>query len=212
MPAFKSFILVSDHFYENPDAVADIAKKLKYKSITIATGYRSNELYQETKMKYRFERILSIKIKNWRTDINTENGIFFYAFSKGKLKETPTIHVDTPYHEITAVVYLTPDVPIDCGTSFWRHKKTALSKAPTSTDAKKLKMSLKDLKQLLEDDAEKRSAWTETDRIGYRYNRLIAFPSGVFHSATNHYGTDVQNGRIIQTFRIGVDWSTFQKK
>ena len=55
-----------------------------------------------------------------------------------------------------------------------------------------------------------RSKLIETDRIGYKYNRMVAYPSGALHSATQHYGGTLKDGRIYQTFRIGVDWKTFK--
>lgn len=207
MPPFKPFMLVRDNFYSDPDKVAAFARGLDYHGINVATGYRSNKLYQEAGMKRRFEKMLTMKITHWGTHINSENGIFFYAFSAGRLREKPAIHTDTPVNDVTAVVYLTKDLPRDCGTSFWKHKKTGISQSPTRTDAKRLGTDLKNLKQQLENDALRRSAWMETDRIGYQFNRMIAFPSGVFHSATNHFGDHAANGRIIQTFRIGVNWT-----
>ena len=77
-------------------------------------------------------------------------------------------------------------------------------------DARRLKMKLADLQQLLEKDSKDRSKWIEIDRAGYRFNRLVAYPSGVFHSASNHYGGNLKNGRVYQTFRIGVDWNSFR--
>jgi len=52
--------------------------------------------------------------------------------------------------------------------------------------------------------------WMEMDRIGYRFNRMVAYPSGALHSATNHYGGTLKDMRMYQTFRIGVDWKTFK--
>jgi hypothetical protein len=37
---------------------------------------------------------------------------------------------------------------------------------------------------------------------------MVAYPSGMLHSASRHYGSNLRDGRIYQTFRIGVDWSS----
>jgi hypothetical protein len=92
------------------------------------------------------------------------------------------------------------------------HKKTQLTDAPTVEDARKLKMKIADLRQLFETDSKQRSKWLEIDRIGYRFNRMVAYPSGALHSATSHYGGTINDVRLYQTFRIGVDWSTFRMK
>jgi hypothetical protein len=139
-----------------------------------------------------------------------ENGVFYKGFSKGKLKEIPGVHSDEPYNDITALVYLTPNIPIDCGTSLWMHKRTGLINPASKADAKRLNMDFEDLKNLLEEDSKKRNKWIEIDRIGNKFNRMVAYPSGAFHSATQHFGSSFEDGRIYQTFRIGVDWNTFK--
>ena len=206
---FKPFLLVIDNFYSNPLKVYSWAQKLNYHLISTATGYRSKEVYHEKNIKKRLERLLNIKISDWGTAENSENGIFFLAFSEGKRKETPCIHTDPSLNDITVVIYLTPGLPDDCGTSFWRHKSTQLAVEPTIADARKLKRSLTDIRQTLEMDAENRKKWELLDNISYKFNRMIAFPSGVFHSGNRHFGNEMNNGRIIQTFRLGVNWDTF---
>ena len=67
-----------------------------------------------------------------------------------------------------------------------------------------------ELLALLERDSRYRQRWIEIDRVGYRPNRMVAYPSGVLHSATRHHGASLRRGRLYQTFRIGVDWSTFR--
>ena len=67
-------------------------------------------------------------------------------------------------------------------------------------------MKLSELRELFEKDSSDRNKWVEIDRVGYRTNRMVAYPSGVLHSATNHHGGDINDVRLYQTFRIGVDW------
>jgi hypothetical protein len=156
------------------------------------------------------EKILGIKITRWDTNPIEENGVFYQGFAKGKRKEIPGVHSDEPYNDITVVVYLTPGIPLHCGTSLWMHKQTGLIDPATPAVAKKYKMKFTDLKNQLEEESKDPSKWIEIDRAGYRFNRMVAYPSGAFHSATNHYGGSLKGGRIYQTFRIGVDWSTFK--
>ncbi len=208
---FKNFILIVDDFYKCPQDVTAYAQGLDYYEVKNATGFRSRGIYQEPGMKKRFEKLLGLKIKEWGREQETENGIFFLGFSSGKQKEIPAIHADWPYNQLTAVVYLTPNISFEYGTSFWKHKQTGLTSYPNNNTAKNLKMPLADLKKMFEDDAWNRSKWWELERIAYKYNRLIAFPSAVFHSASRHFGNNKENGRIFQTFRINVEWNTFNK-
>jgi hypothetical protein len=207
---YPRFLLVKDDFYEHPGRVLDAAKNAVYYEPEHVTGYRSNTVYHEPGIKKKLERILGIRINRWDTDPKEENGVFYQGFSKGSRKEVPGVHSDQPYHDITVLIYLTPNLPFDCGTSLWMHKRTGLCDPPSAAAARKLGMTLTGLRELFERDSQLRSKWIEIDRAGNRFNRMVAYPSGVLHSATKHYGSSIQNGRLYQTFRIGVDWSTFK--
>jgi hypothetical protein len=207
---YSRFVIVKDNFYKNPEKVIEISRKAEYYEPIHVTGYRSKMVYHEPKIKLKLENILGIKINRWDTDPLEENGVFYKGFAKGNLKEVPGVHSDQPYNDITALVYLTPNIPFDCGTSLWMHKKTQLINPATKEDAIRLKMNFEDLVNLLEEDSKKRNKWVEIDRIGNKFNRMVAYPSGAFHSATKHFGSSFKDGRIYQTFRIGVNWNTFK--
>ena len=209
---YPRFLIIKDNFYSDPDKVFAAALKSNFYEPEYVTGYRSTAVYHEKGIKSKLEKILGIKITRWDIDPIEENGVFYQGLSKGKKKELPGVHSDEPYNDITAVVYLTPGLPPDCGTSLWMHKQTGLINPVMPTDARRFKMTLHDLQNKLERESKDRSKWIEIDRAGYQYNRLVAYPSGAFHSATKHYGGSLKNGRIYQTFRIGVDWNSFRMK
>jgi hypothetical protein len=207
---YKRFVLVKDNFYDDIDKVFRAAKSAIYFEPEDVTGFRSTVVYHEQGVKQKLEKILGIKITRWDVDPKEENGVFYQGFSKGKKKETPGVHSDWPHNDITVLIYLSPNLPFDCGTSLWMHKATKLTDPPTPQDARRLKMRFKDLVELFEKDSQKRSKWIEIDRIGNKMNRMVAYPSGALHSASKHYGSSINNGRIYQTFRIGVDWSSMK--
>lgn len=207
---YKRFLLTRDNFYADPEVVFQAALSAHYYEPEDVTGFRSDTVYHPPGIKTKLEKILGIKITRWDTDPLQENGVFYQGFSQGKRKEVPGVHSDEPYNDITIIVYLTPDLPIDCGTSLWKHKRTGLCDPPMPADARRNKMTLSALRQLLEKESKKRSKWIETDRVGYRFNRMVAYPSGLLHSASKHYGGHLRNGRLYQTFRVGVDWDTFR--
>ena len=209
---YPRFVMVKDDFYDDPMEVYQAAMSADYYEPRYYTGLRSRTVYHQPGVKRKLERILGIKITRFDTDPLDENGVFYCGYATGNKKEVPGVHYDHPPEDITVVIYLTPDLPFDCGTSLWMHKKTGITDCPTAADARNLNMKLSDLRQLFEDDAKKRSKWQEIDRVGYRFNRMVAYPSGVMHSATNHFGGSISDVRLYQTFRIGVDWSTFRMK
>jgi hypothetical protein len=207
---YPRFVIVKDNFYEKPLEVYREAKEAEYHEPEFYTGLRSLNVYHERGVKRKLEKLLGIKITRWDTDPAEENGVFYCGYSKGKHREVPGVHSDLPHDDITVLIYLTPGLPIDCGTSLWMHSQTGLTDAPTSNDARRLNTKLSILNNRFEKDSKQRSKWTEIDRIGYRFNRMVAYPSGALHSATKHYGGNIADGRLYQTFRIGVDWGSFR--
>jgi hypothetical protein len=207
---YPRFIIVKDNFYEKPNEVFQTALNSNFYEPDHATGYRSDKVYHEKGVKIKLEKILGLKITRWDIDPIEENGVFYYGFSKGKKKEIPGVHSDEPYNDVTIVIYITPDIPVDCGTSLWKHKQTGLTDPVSPADARRLKLNFTKLRAQLEKESKDASKWIETDKIGYLFNRMVAYPSGAFHSASNHYGNRLSNGRIYQTFRVGVDWSSFK--
>lgn len=191
---YKRFLLVKDDFYAQPMLIYKKALKANYYQPEHATGYRSREVYHKKGIKQRLEKLIGIKITRWDLDPLEENGVFYQGFSQGEKSEVPGVHSDEPYNDITVVIYLTPNLPFDCGTSLWQHGATGLTDPATVADAKRLKIKLKHLQEQLEKESKQKDKWLEIDRIGYRFNRMLAFPSGVFHSATKHYGKNNANG------------------
>lgn len=207
---YPRFVLAQDDFYGDPGAVYRAALQARYHEPENSTGFRSTAVYHERGVKARLEKILGVRITRWDTDPADGNGIFYMGLSGGRQKEQPGVHADLPWNDITVVVYLTPGLPPDCGTSLWMHRATGLANPPTPADARRLGQTRTELLALLERDSRYRQRWIEIDRVGYRGNRMVAYPSGVLHSATRHHGASLRSGRLYQTFRIGVDWSTFR--
>jgi hypothetical protein len=209
---YPRFVIVKDNFYDDPLKVYHAAKTAEYHEPEFYTGLRSLKVYHEPGVKQKLERLIGIKITRFDTDPADENGVFYCGYSKGKNKEVPGVHADLPHDDMTVLIYLTPCLPADCGTSLWMHKKTGITDAPTPKDARRLNTKLSTIQNRFEADSKQRSKWVEIDRIGYRFNRMVAYPSGALHSATRHYGGTLKDGRLYQTFRIGVDWKTFRMR
>lgn len=205
---YRRFVCVRDDFYDDPAKVYRSAKTATYIEHEIASGLRSDSVYHERGTRRKLERLLGLRISRWDTDPKDENGVFYIGASQGRLKETPGIHVDDPSDDVTVVIYLTPGLPPACGTSLWQHRRTGLSDAATPADARRLGLRYAALLGVFERDARIPARWIELDRIGYKPNRMVAYPSGVFHAASRHHGSTVADARLYQTFRVGVDWSS----
>jgi hypothetical protein len=195
---YTRFIAVHDGFYADARAVYRAALAAEYHELPHVTGLRSTAVFHESGVRRRLERLLGVRITRWDTDPAEENGVFYMGLAAGRQREKPGVHADIPTDDITAVVYLTPGLPADCGTSLWLHRATGLADAPTAADARRLGRPLAELRDVLERDARRRVRWIELDRIGYRANRLVAYPSGALHSATRHFGGSLTEGRVYQ--------------
>jgi hypothetical protein len=203
----RRFLLAIDDFYPNPDAVREKALAMNYTEPESLVGWRTRA-YHPPGVRRRIEKVLRAPVTRWpddRDDIELGNGVFFFGFSTGRRAETVGVHFDRPSELITMVVYLTPGAPFDTGTSLWRHRATGLTAVPTRADAKRLNTTVEDLIKTVNRNSTDPRRWQEIDRVGNVYNRAVFYYSGMLHSATRHFGGDLQNGRIYQTFRFGVD-------
>ena len=201
----KSSVQIVERFYADPDNVRARALAMKYSEPENVTGWRT-QVWQLRGIKRLIERAFRVKITYWddSKEIEGGNGVFFTAFSKGRHAERVKVHFDEPPDWMSLLVYLTPDAPGDCGTSFWQHRETGLTAKPTRRDALRLGLDFAELKEMIERDGWNRKAWFEIDRAGNVYNRAVMFPAGLFHSATHHFGQNLSDGRLYQSFHFPI--------
>ena len=198
-------LLIVDDFYPDPDALRERALALEYTEPEGLTGFRSPPLHPDG-VRERIEETLGRHLEAWEraSEPRGANGVFFLAFDEGERAEVPGIHWDEPEDFVTMLVYLTPGLPPDCGTSLWRHRATGLSERPTADDAAALETSVEALEEAIVADAEDRSAWEKIDRIGHVYNRAVFYRAGRLHSATRHHGGALGEGRIYHSFHFAL--------
>jgi hypothetical protein len=202
----QRFIQVIDDFYPKPDGVRQKALEMSYSEPETLVGWRT-QAYQPRGIKELIEKKFRLGIKYWEDDlsaIESCNGVFFSAFSKGNYAETVGIHYDTPSSWVMLLIYLTPDAPPDAGTTLWQHRKTGLMARPTKKDSERLGIAVEKLDEMLEKDSKNRRRWKEIDRVGNMYNRAVVFPSRLLHSASKHFGSNRFNGRLYQSFHFPV--------
>ena len=199
----KRTVRIVENFYTNPDNVRERALAMDYSEPEYVTGWRT-QVWQPRGIKSLIERSFRVRIAYWddSREIEGSNGVFFTAFSTGNQAERVKIHFDEPPDWMSLLVYLTPAAPVDCGTSFWQHRETGITAKPNSRDAARLGLSLEELKSRVERDGWNRKSWVEIDRIGNVYGRAVMFPAGLFHSATRHFGHNLNDGRLYQSFHF----------
>ena len=203
----KKFLLVVDDFYDDPDGIRRRALDMSYSHPESVTGWRTRA-YHPRGIKERIERKFRVRVTHFESDLDAiemSNGVFFQSYDRGDHAETVGIHYDEPLRWVMFLIYLTPGAPYDAGTSLWQHRKTGVTAKPTKRDAARVGMSLAELERIMERDSRTKSRWIEIDRVGNVYNRAVMFPGGFYHSASRHFGSSFENGRIYQSFHFPVE-------
>ena len=182
----KPSIIVLDDFYNNPDDVRKYALSLPFNVYGNYPGGRTSNQINDS-AKNLIQHVLypvAGRVVNWLDDDSGYTGAFQVCLQH----ETTWIHQDD-YNNWAGVLYLSPNPPLNTGTSFYRHRATI------SCDSSHVGHSL-------DGDGADYSKWDEVDVVKNKFNRLILFRANQFHASTNHFGDNLHNGRLTQVFFI----------
>lgn len=192
-------IIVLDDFYPNPDEIRQFAINSSYPEPDGSTypGKNSHDNFYSDELHNRFEQILNRKLIP-----AGGNGYFRLSLETDLFKQD--VHVD-PSWEFGAVCYLnTPDQVIDeGGTSFWIHNKTKIETCP-QTDEEAKYYGYSSAKEgwwtTVYGEGLDRSKWTRYLLSPMKYNRIVIFRTNLWHSHNYNFGTNLQDGRLVQLF------------
>ena len=192
---FDTNVIVADNFYENPHEVREFAlSRSSYNPhIEYHKGQRTEETWRPEHIKKAIEKLLQKKIPNW--EAHGANGVFQFCTS-----EDPIVyHVDTQSY--AAVVYLTPDAPPECGTTFYKSRANGLREAPTKEIAKQLDKTAEDLNaEIFSAGFYDKTRFETVDVIGNVFNRLVIWDAKLIHAASEYFGSNLQNSRLFHMF------------
>jgi len=190
--------LVVDDFYENPDEVRDFALSCNFNPHPeFHKGQRTEEKFIPDGIKERFEKLLHCEITSWEDQ--GANGVFQYCTAEDQL----VYHVDTQTY--AAVVYLTPDAPASCGTTFFKSGRTGLRGAPTEKDCERLGKSEGDLSfDIFKNNFYDKTDLEVVDVLGNVYNRLVIWDAKLIHAASEYFGDNKENSRLFHMFFFDV--------
>lgn len=190
-------IIAVDDFYEDPNAVREMALNLDFSPSGYHKGKRTALKYIVDGTREKIEQILGKKIVNWSDQ--PHNGVFQYCVPNDPI----VYHFDSQRY--AAVVFLTPDAPPEAGTSFYRHRRERwFDKDPVRFNIWKDQQHLKMFSEMVlgteHDDYLDPSKWEEVDRIGNKYNRFAMWDATLIHSATSYFGKSKESGRLFHMF------------
>ena len=199
-------VYIVDNFYENPYAIRDYAlknrNKFKLHSALYKTQYFNPFLYANKSKEIInfFEKISGEKIcdKVWNIDLVKESNGFIQYITQ---KSNPVVHKDFHWG---VVIYLTPNADISTGTSLYTHRTTGIKHISECLDIKtnKLENKCRLVKRDLWKEGQKSriNYWKIRHRIGNVFNRAIIFDGRNFHASNGGFGTNIENGRLFQTY------------
>jgi hypothetical protein len=198
-------VTIIEDFYENPDAIRKFALAQEYKFRHEQTdikhvypGARTKDLLSlDSKL---YEKICKKLVSVFHLH---EHDYMRWVISTGfqsvseEYKEG-VIHTDG--NTIFAgVLYLTPNAPLDSGTSLFRKNSTFDEKKYTSA-LEQNDERFKAGKKIMATDYH--SMFDEVVRINNVYNTLILYEGQHFHAANKFFGETLKNSRLSQVFFV----------
>jgi hypothetical protein len=193
----KRNIIIVDDFYQNPDEVRNFALSQEYFNGEHDTypGKNSKENYYPEDLHKKIERVVNKKLTP-----APQNGYFRISLKNDSFKQD--VHVD-PIWEWGAVMYLSK--PEDCfdeaGTSFWMHNKTKMEFYDMEYYKNYGYSSYEEFwKTTIYSDGLDRSKWSRTLLCPMKYNRFIIFRANLWHSHSENFGNNLNDGRLVQLF------------
>lgn len=122
-----------------------------------------------------------------------------FRLSPAGQHEPNFIHTDRDMGDWTAILYLNPEPPADDGTTFWRHRASGAVESTAETASDELRTELLEWRRI--------ALWEPWRTVAAKFNRMLVFPSGYFHSRAlfDNYGENNEDARLVQiTFGTGV--------
>lgn len=178
-------VIVVDDFYTEPDKVREFALQQEFKEHQeYHRGTRTDAVFRFPGIKEKFEKILGRQIVNWEYGVN---GCFQICVSTDPI----VYHCDI--QKYAAVIYLTPNAPIQGGTNILQ-----------SIHTKERKCYGEDGSIVFRNGFYDSTEFEVLDKIGNKFNRLVMWDAQCLHAASAYFGNSVENGRLFQIFFFDV--------
>ena len=198
-------VTVIENFYENPDAIRKFALAQKY----TFCHERQNLEYvypgSRTKDLFDLDSTLHEKICKKMVSVfhNSEYDYMRWAISTNFQSVTDeykdgVIHTDTNTI-FAAVLYLTPDAPLNAGTSLFKpNKNFDEDKYQRALDENDKKFRAGEIVM----DTSYHTMFDEIVRVNNVYNTLILYEGQHYHAANQFFGKTIEDSRLAQVFFI----------
>lgn len=195
----KFFPIVVDDFFDNPDVIRNLGLSLEKEQVGEQPGLRSKQLW-EIDGKLHNEILTKILSCYFDTDYFNitwessnmnfhENESFHEA--KTNIANKGWIHQDVDVmgsDQLAGLIYLTPDIDQDSGTSLYKLKPDAW---------------IKPIAEEKEDYLKHRAKFDRKLEFKNFYNRLVTYDTQEWHGASSYWSDPKKDNRMTLTFFIG---------
>ena len=198
-------VTVIENFYENPDAIRKfaLAQKFTYcKEVPnieyVYPGCRTKDLSNLDKALY--DNICTKLVSVFHNAENDHMRWLITTSFQSVSAEYAQGVIHTDHNTVfAAVLYLTPDAPLNSGTSLFKKNKTF--------DEKKYQQALDDNDARFKSgeiamDTSYHSMFDEIVRVNNVYNTLIIYEGRHYHAANQFFGKTMQDARLAQVFFV----------
>ena len=198
-------VAIIENFYKNPDAIRKfaLAQKFTYcKDVPnieyVYPGCRTQDLSLLDKA--LFDKICTKLVSVFH---NAEHDVMRWLITtsfQSVSEEFSQGVIHTDHNTVFAgVLYLTPDAPLDGGTSLFRKNKTFdEAKYQQALDENDVRFKDGDIAM----DTSYHSMFDEIVRVNNVYNTLIIYEGRHFHAANRFFGKTLKDSRLAQVFFV----------
>jgi len=206
------FPIVVDDFFSDPEDFANYGKSLPKEPATDGRwpGKRSKPLWEINDILHNaiMLKIMSCYYDLDYIDISWDRGSLVFQeiprFSENKndIRNKGWIHQDAPSeYQLAGLIYLTPNIDPDSGTSLYNIKSTGykyqITKASFFIDGSF------DREEYTKNYIKHEETFFEKLRVQNIFNRLIAYDTYEWHRANSFYNGDGEDARLTLVFFIG---------
>jgi hypothetical protein len=210
------FSVVVDDFFNDPEMIVDYGKSLQKEPLSAQTsfghqpGKRSKPLWQidETLNEAILMKIMSCYYDLDYTEISWETSklqfqeIPRFSENKNDVRNKGWIHRDDdPGIQLAGLIYLTPDIDPDSGTSLYNVKSNKFHRI-YSKDLL-YRDGLFDREEHIKSQIKHEENFVEKLRVQNIFNRLVMYDTSEWHRANSYYNGDGKDARLTLGFFVG---------
>ncbi len=187
---------IVDGFHPFPDDLRDQALELDYGTVTDGEGYayKGWAPYSHEGFKSHMERLLSVPTGGSARIVEHS----FVAGTEG-FETTQWIHADSLQAGWACVLYL--DGHKRGGTAFWDYRETGhqMQDSAFVEAARRQGETLEDMAARLRTEGNNEALWQMHTLCSSRFNRLVFYPSKMFHSRypKEGWGATPEESRLV---------------